>query len=213
MSNKKQHVSELSPQEFQKTFPIILKDVQPVYADWYEEEKISILGVIDSKDIVRINHIGSSAIPNIKAKPVVDILLELDGTCNVDNVVDALKSIGFGTEVCIRKDNPFEYLLAKGMTVNGFDEKVFLLHVRYAGNWDELYFRDYLIDNPDAAAEYSQLKEKILKDISEGKLERMPNGQPNGYSNAKLSFVKDISKKAKEIYPDKYRMLKPELIN
>ena len=49
MSNKKQHVSELSPQEFQKTFPIILKDVQPVYADWYEEEKISILGVIDSK--------------------------------------------------------------------------------------------------------------------------------------------------------------------
>ena len=207
MSNKKQHVSELSPQEFQKTFPIILKDVQPVYADWYEEEKTSILGVIDSKDIVRINHIGSSAIPNIKAKPVVDILLELDGTCNVDNVVDALKSIGFGTEVCIRKDNPFEYLLAKGMTVNGFDEKVFLLHVRYAGNWDELYFRDYLINNPNAAAENSQLKEKILTDISEGKMERMPNGQPNGYSNAKLSFVKGISIRAKEIYPDKYRLV------
>ena len=124
MSSIKQHVSELSPQEFQKTFPIILKGVQPVYADWYEEEKTSILGVIDPKDIVRINHIGSSAIPNIKAKPVVDILLELDGTCNVDNVVDALKSIGFGTEVCIKKDNPFEYLLAKGMTVKGFDEKV-----------------------------------------------------------------------------------------
>ena len=179
MSSKKQHVSELTPQEFQKTFPIILKDVSPVYADWYQEEKISIIDVIDRKDIVRINHIGSSAIPNIKAKPVVDILLELDGTCNVDNVVEALKNTGFGTEVSIKKNNPFEYLLAKGMTDKGFDEKVFLLHVRYAGNWDELYFRDYLLDNPDVAAEYSSLKEKILKDISEGKMERMPNGQPN----------------------------------
>ena len=54
MSSKKHHVSELSPQEFQKTFPIILKDVQQVYADWYEEEKTSILGVLDPQDIVRM---------------------------------------------------------------------------------------------------------------------------------------------------------------
>lgn len=36
---KKQHVSELTPQEFQKTFPIILKAVLPEFADWYEEER------------------------------------------------------------------------------------------------------------------------------------------------------------------------------
>lgn len=203
---KKQHVSELTPQEFQKTFPIILKDVQPEFAGWYEEERTSILGVIDEKDVVRINHIGSSAIPNIKAKPVIDILLELDGTANVDNIVEALKTTGFGVEVSIKKENPFEYLLAKGMTVDGFAEKVFLLHLRYAGDWDELYFRDYMLDNPDVAAEYSNLKEKILNDISEGKLERMPNGQPNGYSNAKYSFVREISQKARAAYPGKYRL-------
>ena len=161
---KKQHVSELTPQEFQKTFP------------------------------------------NIKAKPVIDILLELDGTASVDSIVEALKTIGFGVEVSIKKENPFEYLLAKGMTVDGFAEKVFLLHLRYAGDWDELYFRDYMLDNPDVAAEYSSLKEKILNDISEGKLERMPNGQPNGYSNAKYSFVREISQKARATYPGKYRL-------
>ena len=206
MSNKKLHVSELTPQEFQKTFPITLADVVPEYADWYEEEKAGLLGVIDAKDIVRINHIGSSAIPNIKAKPVVDILLEIDGTCNVDNIVEALKGIDFGVEVCMKKENPFEYLLAKGMTVDGFAERVFLLHLRYAGDWDELYFRDYLLENPDVAAKYSGLKEKILKDISEGKLERMPIGQPNGYSNAKSSFVKEISLKAKDQYLDRYKV-------
>lgn len=58
----------------------------------------------------------------------------------MDQVVEALKTIGFGVEVCMKKDNPFEYLLAKGMTVEGFAEKVFLLHLRYAGDWDELYF-------------------------------------------------------------------------
>ncbi|SMC30951.1 GrpB domain, predicted nucleotidyltransferase, UPF0157 family [Oscillospiraceae bacterium] len=184
MNSNKKHVSELNPQEFQKLFPIVLKDVLPEYADWYEEEKKAILGVIDAKDVVRINHIGSSAIPDIKAKPVVDILLEIDGTCIVSKVVEALKSIGFGTEVCMKKEEPYEYLLAKGMTVDGFAEKVFLLHLRYAGNWDELYFRDYLLEHPDVAAAYSRLKEQILDDISEGRLERMPNGQPNGYSNA-----------------------------
>ena len=206
MNSNKKHVSELNPQEFQKLFPIVLKDVLPEYADWYEEEKKAILGVIDAKDVVRINHIGSSAIPDIKAKPVVDILLEIDGTCIVSKVVEALKSIGFGTEVCMKKEEPYEYLLAKGMTVDGFAEKVFLLHLRYAGNWDELYFRDYLLEHPDVAAEYSRLKEQILDDISEGRLERMPNGQPNGYSNAKFSFVKDISQRARDLYQGRYEL-------
>lgn len=206
MNSNKKHVSELNPQEFQKLFPIVLKDVLPEYADWYEEEKKAILGVIDARDVVRINHIGSSAIPDIKAKPVVDILLEIDGTCIVSKVVEALKSIGFGTEVCMKKEEPYEYLLAKGMTVDGFAEKVFLLHLRYAGNWDELYFRDYLLEHPDVAAEYSRLKEQILDDISEGRLERMPNGQPNGYSNAKFSFVKDISQRARDLYQGRYEL-------
>lgn len=206
MNSTKKHVSELTPQEFQKTFPITLVDILPEFADWYEEEKASILSVVDAKDIVRINHIGSSSIPNIKAKPVVDILLELDGIANVDRIVESLKRIDFGVEVSMKKENPFEYLLAKGMTVDGFAEKVFLLHLRYAGDWDELYFRDYLLENPDVAKEYSSLKEQILTDISEGKMERMPNGQPNGYSNAKFSFVKEVSQKAKDAYPGKYRV-------
>ncbi|MBO7451587.1 MAG: GrpB family protein [Clostridiales bacterium] len=200
----KEHVSELTPEEFQKTFPIELKDVTPKFKVWYEEERDKIIGVIDKNDVIRINHIGSSAIPNIKAKPVVDIMLEIADDCNVDALIESLKSIDFGVEILMRKDDPFELLLAKGMTVNGFAEKVFLLHIRYAGDWNELYFRDYLLEFPDVAREYGELKEKILEDISEGKMERMPNGKPNGYSMAKFDFVNEVSNKAKERYCNKY---------
>lgn len=202
----KQHVSELTPEEFQKTFPIVLEDYKPEYASWYEEEKASIRSVMQAKDIVRINHIGSSAIPDIKAKPMVDILLEISEECDLEGMVEALKTIGFGTEVAMRKDNPFEYLFAKGMTVNGFEDKVFLLHVRYAGDWSELYFRDYLLEHPDVAKEYSDLKVQILDNIKTGKIERMPNGQPNGYSMAKLRFVEDISNRAKNEYKGRYQI-------
>ena len=200
----KQHVSELTPEEFQKAFPIELKDVIPEYAEWYEEAKSAILNVTGSCDVVRINHIGSSAIPDIKAKPMIDILMEIRNNCDVDKLVDSLKTIGFGTEVAMRKDNPFEYLLAKGMTVRGFEEKVYLLHIRYLGDWSELYFRDYLLDNPDIAKEYSDLKEQILDDIQSGKIERMPKGQPNGYSMAKLDCVKRISEEARLAYPNRF---------
>jgi GrpB-like predicted nucleotidyltransferase (UPF0157 family) len=200
----KLHVSELTPEEFQKAFPIELKDVIPEYAEWYEEAKSAILNVTGSCDVVRINHIGSSAIPAIKAKPMIDILMEIRNDCDVDKLVESLKTIGFGTEVAMRKDNPFEYLLAKGMTVRGFEEKVYLLHIRYLGDWSELYFRDYLLDNPDIAKEYSDLKEQILDDIQSGKIERMPNGQPNGYSMAKLDFVKRISEEARLAYPNRF---------
>ena len=202
----KEHVSDLTPEEFQKTFPIELRDVTPEFKIWYEEEKGKILKAIDEKDIIRINHIGSSAIPDIKAKPVVDILLEIKEDCDIDRLIESMKSIAFGVEVLMRKENPFELLMAKGMTVNGFDERVYLLHIRYGGDWNELYFRDYLLEYPDVAQEYGKLKEKILDDIKEGRMERMPNGQPNGYSKAKFAFVEDISNKAKDRYQDRYKI-------
>ena len=49
-------------------------------------------------------------------------------------------------------------------------------------------------------------KVQILDDISAGRLERMPNGQPNGYSNAKYKYVDELSKKAKSAYPGRYKI-------
>ncbi|HEX2986312.1 MAG TPA: GrpB family protein [Caproiciproducens sp.] len=201
----KKKVSELSNEEFKKTFPIILSEHNSNYKDWYEIEKRNILSTVDNKDVVRINHIGSSAVEGLIAKPIIDMLLEIDGCCNVTKLLDDLKMIGFGEEISTRRDDPMRLLLGKGFSADGFSEKVYLLHVRYFGNWDELYFRDFLIEHPDVAAEYGKLKQKILSDIENGIIERMPNGAPNGYSEAKLAFVKKYSNVAKQQFQNRYK--------
>jgi GrpB-like predicted nucleotidyltransferase (UPF0157 family) len=201
----KKKVSELSIDEWKKTFPIILKEHNTNYQDWYESEKQNILNTVNAEDIARINHIGSSAVEGLIAKPIIDILLEIDGCCNVTKLIDDLKVIGYGDEIFTRNDDPMRLLLGKGFSSDGYAEKVCLLHVKYLGNWDELYFRDFLIANPDVATEYGKLKLNIIKDIDKGIIERIPNGKPNGYSEAKLVFVKKYSKAAKQEFQNRYK--------
>ena len=198
-------VSELTPEEFQKTFPIVLEAYSADYPLWYEEEKDRIVWAVGEENIARMNHIGSSAVPGLVSKPIIDMLLEVDGTCPVSAMLEKIKALGYGEEVLTRREDPFRVLAVKGMSCQGFAERVYFLHVRYLGDWEELYFRDYLIAHPETAGEYGALKRNILRDIREGKIQRMPGGQPNGYSAAKLAFVQKISKEAKKEFGEKYR--------
>ena len=75
-------------------FPIILKEHNPEYKNWYEEEKASLLENF-SNIILRINHIGSTSVENLMAKPTVDILMEISKDSNVEEIKDKLISMGW----------------------------------------------------------------------------------------------------------------------
>lgn len=83
----------------------------------------------------------------------------------------------------------------KGYTENGFAERVFHLHLRYSGDNDELYFRDYLIEYPKVAKEYEELKLMLWKEYEHNR---------DGYTNAKTTFVKKYTAQAKMIYGNRY---------
>ena len=83
----------------------------------------------------------------------------------------------------------------KGYTEDGFAEKVFHLHLRYRGDNDELYFRDFLIEHPDVAKEYESLKMLLAKRYKYNRDE---------YTRAKSDFVLSFTNKAKMLYPDRY---------
>ena len=83
----------------------------------------------------------------------------------------------------------------KGYTENGFAERVFHLHLRYAGDNNELYFRDYLIEHPDVAKEYEELKLKLWKKYEHNR---------DGYTNAKTEMVKQYTEKARILYGNRY---------
>ena len=85
----------------------------------------------------------------------MDILLEIAETVDIEELISLMPE---GEYITLRKeDNSLSehdrVMIIKGYTETGFADKVFHIHVRNPGDWDELYFRDYLIAHPEAAVE------------------------------------------------------------
>ena len=183
-------LSEMTLEELWQLFPIILTNHDDRWNTWYNEEYQS-LCVLLSSIKARINHIGSTAIENIWAKPIIDILVEIPLEKDISKVKDLIVQNGY---ICMA-ENTQNISFNKGYTENGFAEKVFHLHLRYWGNNDELYFRDYMNDNPMIAKEYEKLKLSLWKSFEHNR---------DGYTNAKHGFVSEHTQKAKEKYKDRY---------
>ena len=182
-------------EELWALFPIILQEHNPQYKEWYEAEKQNIIGNLDAYNIARINHIGSSAVKGLISKPTVDILMEVEQDCDILRLIDDLAVIGWG--LMKKETEPMKLSFNKGYTLDGFADKVYHLHVRYLGDWEELYFRDYLIRHADVANEYGRLKLDLLKDFEHDR---------DGYTEAKSEFVLKHSEMAKREFQGKYKL-------
>lgn len=69
------------------------------------------------------------------------------------------------------------------------------MHLRYAGDHDELYFRDYLMDHSDIAREYEKLKIGLWKKYEHNR---------DGYTQAKTAFILKYTQRAKQEYENRY---------
>ncbi len=70
-------LKNISPELLWKLFSIILKEHNPEYKIWYKEEKDKLIAILKEYDIYRTNHIGSTSVEGLAAKPTGDILLEI----------------------------------------------------------------------------------------------------------------------------------------
>ncbi len=182
-------LSEMSLEELWQLFPIFLTEHDSRWGEVYADER----DILDKAlpQAVRISHIGSTSISAIWAKPIVDILVELPVGCDLSAVEDVLTDVGY--VAMSRSDGRLS--LNKGYTEEGFAEKVFHLHLRYIGDNDELYFRDYLLDHPDVAHDYEQLKLKLWKQFEHNR---------DGYTDAKTDFIRKYTEIARELYSGRY---------
>jgi len=165
-----------------RIYPIVLREYNPDYPLWYAEEKAKLEGLIGAENIARINHYGSTAVPGLVAKPTVDILLEIKEDVDLKHIAELFPSPEY---FCQWRDMPDDPLIIyKGYTSIGFAKKVYHVHVRYPGDWDELYFRDYLIAHPETAAKYAALKCKLMHDFENDR---------DGYTDAKGAFIRTVT--------------------
>lgn len=186
-------LQDMSLEELWQLFPIILREHNSNYTAWYDEEKTSLLQILCSYNICRINHIGSTSVDGLMAKPIVDILLELPEDYNINAVAHLLQKNGW---ILMQKDDIKKTIdLNKGYTSSGFAEKVYHLHVKPLGDWGELYFRDYLRQNSDIAGQYQALKLSLLKQFKHNR---------DAYTNAKSEFIVENTHKARLEYGVRY---------
>lgn len=182
-------LKDMSLEELWELFPITFTNSTDKFkAIYLAEEKLlkSLLG----NYIIRISHIGSTAIKSIKTKPIVDILIEID-FANKDNVNEILLNNNY-----ILMCESFDKIsFNKGYTVNGYADKVFHIHIKEYGDCDELYFRDYLNNNYETAKEYEKLKEELYNKYK-------PNRDL--YTAGKSDFVRAITELAKMKYKNRY---------
>ena len=93
---------------------------------------------------------------------------------------------------------PSRISLNYGYTPQGYADKVYHIHLRYRGDNDELYFRDYLTDHPDIAHQYETLKINLCKQCI---LDR------DAYTAGKTAFIQTWTKAGKLAYEGRYQWL------
>lgn len=180
----KRNLKEMTLEELWQLFPIVLTPHQPKWKDWAKVE-IDNLSALLPEYAPIINHIGSTAIPGIQAKPIIDILVEISPDNDWQRARATMQGAGY---ICMSSsDNRMSF--NKGYTPDGYAEKVFHIHFHIIGDNDEIIFRDYLNSQPELAHEYEKLKLRLLPKYRHDR---------DGYTDAKTEFVRNIVRLAKD---------------
>lgn len=184
-------LSEMSLEELWELFPIFLVAPSDKWKLYYEEIEAFLKITLSERPIERISHIGSTAISGIWAKDIIDVLIEISRDSDIENTAKIIEKNGF-----IRMSAEANRIaFNRGYTKEGFADKVFHVHLRYVGDNDELYFRDYLNEHAQIAREYETLKRKLWKLFEHDR---------DAYTNAKTEFIRKWTAKAKKVYAGRY---------
>ena len=170
----------LKRKDFKRKFPIKLVKHKSEWITWYEDEKTKLLDILKQYKVT-LYHIGSTVIPNIYSKDIIDIILEINKSNDFESIIDILN---VEWELRWKEDN--RAFLVKGYGEDGFQTKVYHLHIRRKGDIEEVKFRDVLIINPKIAKQYEKLKLD---------LELRYKYDREGYTAGKTKFIKDIIKR------------------
>jgi len=179
----------MTTDELGQLFPIIIVDYNPDWPRLASIESRKIIETVGKEFISRIEHIGSTAVPGLCAKPTIDFLLEIMEITNCDLIIKQLLKIGY--QYIPKPENPPPHMMfAKGYSESGITGQTFHIHVRYPGDWDEIVFRDYLLKNQSVSTDYARLKRKLADEYKHDR---------EKYTDSKTAFIKAITETARKI--------------
>lgn len=158
-------------------------DYNPNWSSEYQKEEQCIRTILQ-EELVNSFHIGSTSVPGLKAKPIIDILLVVNDINKLESLSNQFEDIGY------------EVMGEFGITGRryfrkGGDNRTHQIHAFQYNNIEEierhLAFRDYLREHPEVCIQYGELKSQLA--------EQYPN-DIDGYCDGKDNFVKSVEKDA-----------------
>jgi len=160
----------------------------------FEQERLHLLSCLPTDLVKRIEHFGSTAVPGLSGKPIVDILVEvasLDET--QQRIAPILEAQGY--EYFWRPSwgddtPPFYAWFIKRDNSGIRTHHIHMVELHFE-HWDRLLFRDYLIEHPDVAMEYGELKMRRSGAIRNDRV---------AYTQAKSDFIRRVTAMAKHFY-------------
>jgi GrpB-like predicted nucleotidyltransferase (UPF0157 family) len=163
--------------------PVVLVGYDPAWPELFEQERARI-GPAVAAFAVSIEHVGSTAVPGLCAKPIIDMLLTVDPFGPPDAYIPTLAALGY-----VFRDDPtnvdrhaFGVRDAQGRRpVPGFNA-----HIQQHGGLGArrlISFRDYLRAHPATAREYCALKRALAAAYGADR---------DGYTAAKTTFVRAV---------------------
>jgi GrpB-like predicted nucleotidyltransferase (UPF0157 family) len=167
--------------------PIFIAEYNPEWPILYEQEKQRILDAIG--DIVKgIEHVGSTSVPGLAAKPTIDILVGVFTDDDLDRSVAPMESAGFPYLPKYEEGMPYRRLFHKRPEAATYRVNVHL--VRHGHEfWErDLLFRDYLRAHPETAAEYEHVKRQLATQFD--------SEHVGDYADAKTPFIRAVEERA-----------------
>jgi GrpB-like predicted nucleotidyltransferase (UPF0157 family) len=185
--NLKERIEELVQEE------ISIVPYNPEWPGLFEKEAAFLRNRLPTNIIKRIEHFGSTAIPGLSAKPIIDILVEVSSLDEVKKqIIPIMESEGYEYfwRPTIGNQPPYYTWFIKR---NSDGKRTYHIHMVEEDSelWDRLYFRDYLKEFTAEAKRYEELKKSLSAEFSNNRVE---------YTKRKTDFIISITKKAKEYY-------------
>lgn len=163
---------------------IELANHNPKWSSKAKTEIAHIKSTLGNDFIIDIQHIGSTAIPNIKSKPIIDIMIGVTSFDNMEKkLIKPLEAIGY----LFWKNNPDKERLffVKGLPPLG-KKRTHHIHItkHNSATWDQhIFFRNYLTKHPSTAKAYETLKITLASKYQQDR---------ESYTQKKESFIKQV---------------------
>jgi GrpB-like predicted nucleotidyltransferase (UPF0157 family) len=172
--------------EYRPRGPIVLVPYEPRWCSDFEQESASVRASLGDL-LISLHHIGSTAIPGIVAKPVIDMLAVVTDVALLDTGAHLLEELGYEAmgEFGIEGRRYFRKNSKEGARTHQ-------IHA-FAGGSPEidrhLAFRDYLREHPDEAQQYGNLKLELARHFMT---------DIDGYTDSKTEFIREIERRARD---------------